>query len=49
MVKRQQFELPPTIARAFIKDLVTYFVEPNQIERDDIALRQRTHPMSTAG
>jgi hypothetical protein len=33
-------ELPPTVARRFIVDMLAYFAEPNSIKRDEIAARQ---------
>jgi len=33
-------ELPPAVARAFIKDMRAYHAEPNAIKRDEIAARQ---------
>jgi hypothetical protein len=33
-------DLPPQIARAFVKDMKAFFAEENLIKRDDIAARQ---------
>ena len=33
-------ELPPEIARAFVKDMRAFFREENQLKRDEIAARQ---------
>ena len=33
-------DLPPDVARAFVADMLAYFAEPNQIRRDEIAIRQ---------
>jgi hypothetical protein len=33
-------DLPPAVARAFVKDMRAYFAEPNQIKRDAIAANQ---------
>ena len=33
-------ELPPEIAKAFVKDMRSYFKEANAIKRDEIASRQ---------
>jgi hypothetical protein len=37
---RKPIELPPAIARAFIRDMNAYFAETNLIKRDEIAIRQ---------
>ncbi len=33
-------ELPPNVARAFVRDMKAYFAETNLIKRDEIAIRQ---------
>jgi hypothetical protein len=33
-------ELPPPVARAFVKDMRAFFAEENAIKRDEIAARQ---------
>ena len=33
-------DLPPSVARAFVRDMKAYFAEENQIKRDAIAVRQ---------
>ncbi len=40
MVKRKPLDLPPAIARAFVKDMRAYFAEEDQTKRDAIAVRQ---------
>ena len=37
---RKPIELPPEVARSFVKDMRAYFAEPNAIKRDEIAGRQ---------
>jgi hypothetical protein len=37
---RKPIELPPAVARAFVKDMRAFFAEPNAIKRDEIAARQ---------
>jgi hypothetical protein len=37
---RKQLEVPPAVARAFVKDMRAFFAEPNAIKRDEIAARQ---------
>jgi hypothetical protein len=37
---RKPIELPPAIARAFVKDMRASFAEENAIKRDEIAARQ---------
>ncbi|MGA2057424.1 MAG: hypothetical protein ABSG88_19200 [Bradyrhizobium sp.] len=37
---RKPLDLPPGIARPFIKDMRVYFAEKNPIKRDAIAARQ---------
>jgi hypothetical protein len=36
----KQLDLPPAVARAFVKDMRAYFKEENLIKRDAIAARQ---------
>ena len=33
-------ELPPEVAKAFIRDMKAFFAEESQIKRDEIATRQ---------
>jgi hypothetical protein len=33
-------ELPPAVARAFVKDMRAFFAEPSAIKHDEIASRQ---------
>jgi hypothetical protein len=33
-------ELPPAVARAFVKDMKAFFAEENRYKQDEIALRQ---------
>ena len=33
-------ELPPEVARSFVKDMEAFHAEPNAIKRDGIAVRQ---------
>lgn len=40
MIKRTPLDLPPAVARAFVKDMKAYFAEQNAIKRDEIAARQ---------
>lgn len=40
MIKRRQLELPPAVARDFVKDMRAYFAEEDRLKRDEIALRQ---------
>jgi hypothetical protein len=37
---RKPIELPPEVARRFVRDMLAYFAEPNSIKRDEIAARQ---------
>jgi hypothetical protein len=37
---RKEIELPPTVARAFVKDMKAFFAENDAIKRDEIAARQ---------
>jgi hypothetical protein len=37
---RQPLELPPEIARAFVRDMHAFFAEKNQIKASEIAIRQ---------
>jgi hypothetical protein len=37
---RKPIELPPAVARAFVKDVRAFHIEPNAIKRDEIASRQ---------
>jgi hypothetical protein len=37
---RKEFELPPTVARNFVRDMRAFFAESNPIKRDEIAARQ---------
>jgi hypothetical protein len=37
---RKEIELPPTVARAFVKDMKAFFAENDPIKRDEIAARQ---------
>jgi hypothetical protein len=37
---RKSLELPPAVARAFIKDMRAFFAEDDAIKRDEIAARQ---------
>jgi hypothetical protein len=36
----KQLDLPPEVARAFVKDMRAFFVEENRYKQDEIALRQ---------
>ena len=40
MIARKPLELPPKVARAFVKDMRAYFAEENPYKQDEIALRQ---------
>ena len=37
---RKPIELPPEVARAFVRDMITFFAETNTIKADEIAIRQ---------
>ena len=37
---RKPLELPPAVARAFVKDMKAYFAEENPYKQDEIAARQ---------
>jgi hypothetical protein len=37
---RKPIELPPAVARAFVKDVRAFLVEKSLIKRDEIAARQ---------
>jgi hypothetical protein len=37
---RKPIELPPAVARAFVKDMRAFLAEENAIKRDEIAARQ---------
>jgi hypothetical protein len=37
---RKQLELPPQVAKAFVKDMQAYFKAKNQLKQDEIAARQ---------
>jgi hypothetical protein len=37
---RKEIELPPTVARAFVKDMRAFFNEKDAIKADEIAARQ---------
>jgi len=37
---KKPLELPPAVARAFVKDMRAFFAETNPIKRDEIAVRQ---------
>jgi hypothetical protein len=39
-VPRKPIELPPAVAKAFVKDMRAFFAEENAIKRDEIAARQ---------
>jgi hypothetical protein len=36
---RKQLQVPPAMARNFVKDMLAFFAEPNPIKRDEIAGR----------
>jgi lipase chaperone LimK len=40
MIKRAPLDLPPEVARAFVKDMQAFFAEENRYKQDEIALRQ---------
>jgi hypothetical protein len=40
VIDRQPLDLPPGIARAFIKDMKAFFAEENRSKQDEIAARQ---------
>jgi hypothetical protein len=37
---RKQLELPPAVAREFVKDMRAYFAEKDGVKRDEIAARR---------
>jgi hypothetical protein len=39
-VIRKPLDLPPDVARAFVKDMKAFFAEENGYKQDEIALRQ---------
>jgi hypothetical protein len=39
-MRSKPLELPPDVARRFMKDLRAFFAEDSQIKRDEIAARQ---------
>ena len=39
-IPRKPIELPPAVARAFVKDMRAFLAEENAIKRDEIASRQ---------
>lgn len=39
-MRNKPIELPPDVARAFIRDMRAYFVEKSPLKRDEIASRQ---------
>ncbi len=40
MIVRKPLDLPPAVAKAFVKDMRAFFKEENAVKRDEIALRQ---------
>jgi hypothetical protein len=40
MVSRKPIDLPPAVAREFVKDMQAYFAEEDGHRRDAIAIRQ---------
>jgi hypothetical protein len=38
-MSRKPLELPPAVARSFVKDMRAFFAEKNAIKRDEIAAR----------
>ena len=40
MKTAKPLNLPPAVAKAFIKDMAAYFAEENGHKRDEIAVRQ---------
>jgi hypothetical protein len=40
LIARKQLDLPPTVARAFVKDRKAFSAEENRYKQDEIALRQ---------
>ena len=39
-MKLADIEIPPDVARGFVKDMLAFYAETNPIERDEIAARQ---------
>jgi hypothetical protein len=40
LMPRKPIELPPAVARGFVRDMKAYFADKNTIKRDEIAARQ---------
>jgi hypothetical protein len=40
LIARKQIELPPNVAKAFVKDMQAYFAEDDGHKRNAIAVRQ---------
>lgn len=40
MIKRSPLDLPPDVAKSFVKDMKAYFAEEDGHQRDAIAVRQ---------
>ena len=40
MQEAKQLELPPAVAKAFVKDMKVFFKEKDLVKRDEIAARQ---------
>ena len=39
-MKLADIEIPPDVARGFVKDMLAFYAETNPIKRDEIAARQ---------
>ena len=50
---RSPIELPPEVARRFVRDMRAYFAAPDSLKRDEIAARKlhafRVHQQASAG
>jgi hypothetical protein len=40
LINRKPLELPPNVAKAFVKDMQAYFAETNRYKQEEIAVRQ---------
>jgi len=40
LIARKQLDLPPAVARSFVKDMMTFFAEENRYKQDELAFRQ---------
>jgi hypothetical protein len=45
----KQIELPPEVARDFVRDMRAFFAEKSRLKRDEIAIRQLLVPNEYLG